>query len=122
MVLVTPKPSFLEASCWSVDVVKGGVGDFLAGFFSTLDTVYILLIFFWRNNLTSSLESNLLFNSAFRLTPLEFLKIPIDLKVLFVKKFLISLSFSTISLTETDWTLPAERPVLTFLHNTGDNS
>ena len=36
MVLVTPKPSFLEASCWSVDVVKGGVGDFLAGFFSAL--------------------------------------------------------------------------------------
>jgi len=33
MVLVTPKPNFLEASCWRVDVVKGGVGDFFAGFF-----------------------------------------------------------------------------------------
>ena len=34
----------------------------------------------------------------------------------------ISRSFSTINLTETDCTLPAERPLLIFLHNTGDNS
>ena len=31
----------------------------------------------------------------------------------------ISFSLSTISLTATDWTLPADNPFLTFFHNTG---
>jgi len=35
-------------------------------------------------------------------------------------KFVISFSFSTISLTATDWTLPAERPFLIFFHKTGE--
>ena len=32
MVLLTVNPSFREASCCRVDVVKGGAGDFLSGF------------------------------------------------------------------------------------------
>ena len=62
------------------------------------------------------------FNSALSLTPCSFSKTPISLYELFDIKFLISLSFSTISLTETDCTLPADNPALTFLHRTGDSS
>ena len=32
IVLETPNPSFLDASCWRVEVVKGGVGDLFDGF------------------------------------------------------------------------------------------
>ena len=33
-------PSFLEASCWSVDVMNGGAGCFLVTLFFTEATVY----------------------------------------------------------------------------------
>ena len=38
MVLLTEKYNFLAASCWSVDVVNGGAGDFFAGFLSKVAT------------------------------------------------------------------------------------
>ena len=34
-------------------------------------------------------------------------------------KFSISVSLSTISLTATDWTLPADSPLFTFFHSNG---
>ena len=49
MVRLTENPNFLEASCCKVDVVKGAVGDFLAGFFSSVETEKTALLFLDKN-------------------------------------------------------------------------
>ncbi|CAI8263949.1 MAG: Uncharacterised protein [Bacteroidota bacterium] len=49
MVLLTENPNFLEASCCNVEVVKGAVGDFFAGFFSSEETEKTASIFFVKN-------------------------------------------------------------------------
>ena len=64
MVLLTEKYSFLAASCCNVEVVNGGAGDFLAGFFSRADTENNALMFFSRKDLASDLF-DILFNYNF---------------------------------------------------------
>ena len=49
-------------------------------------------------------------------------KVYLGLLIVFLilsSKFSISSSLSTINFTATDWTLPADNPLLTFFHNTG---
>jgi hypothetical protein len=48
IVLETEKNNFLDASCWRVDVVKGAVGLFFAGFFIIFFTINSELIFCFK--------------------------------------------------------------------------
>ena len=57
MVLLTEKPSFREASCCKVEVVKGAVGDLLAGFFSKFDTAKAAPMFCDKKAFASSAVS-----------------------------------------------------------------
>ena len=54
MVLLTEKYNFLAASCCKVEVVNGAAGDFLAGFFSRLDTEKEALLFFSKKAFASA--------------------------------------------------------------------
>ena len=118
MVFLALKPSFFDASCCIVEVVKGGNGHFLSSFFSTERTLYssffnssqifaasckFLISSF--SNFLPSFSTQSAIKSFLSLSSLTFIvQYSSDLK------FWISLSRSTISLTATDWTLPAERP------------
>ena len=64
---------------------------------------------------------NLVSSSAFNSSP-STLNIAVTLNELMAVNSRISRSRSTINLTETDWTLPADNPARTFFHSTGDNS
>jgi len=58
IVLLTEKYNFLAASCWRVDVVKGGAGDFLAGLLSNADTEKSAFLLSSKNALASCSVSN----------------------------------------------------------------
>ena len=71
---------------------------------------------------TSSSESKFLVSIAF-IGLLSFVRNnALVLNICSGVKELISLSLSKINLTDTDCTLPADNPPLTFFHKTGDNS
>jgi len=124
IVLATEKLNFLDASCCNVEVMNGAAGDFLPGFFSMDATLYFALICSSTNFLASSSLLNRFGYSAiktpfalfagFNSTTIRYAEV--------LSKFFIFSSLSTISLTATDWTRPAERAGLTFFHNKGESS
>ena len=57
MVLLTEKYNLRAASCCNVEVVNGGAGDFLAGFFSKAETVNSALALFSKNVFASCFVS-----------------------------------------------------------------
>ena len=120
----TENPSLRDASCCNVDVVKGGAGDFLAGFFSTELTAKFAPICFSKKLRASSSFLNLTGYSAVKKIPLlsKGVNSAIILKVDVLWCFLISFSRSTINLTATDCTLPADNEGLTFFQSNGDSS
>ena len=54
VVWLTVNPNLRAASCWSVDVVKGGAGVRFSGFLLTLSTVKVASLHCSRNCSTSS--------------------------------------------------------------------
>ena len=74
MVLLTEKYNLRAASCCNVEVVKGGAGDFLAGFLSKAKTVNSALVFFSKNVLASCFVSNALESLALKTCALEVVK------------------------------------------------
>ncbi len=121
MVLPTEKYNFLDASCCNVDVVNGAEGDFFAGFLSNLLTEKSAEIFFSKNALASFSEAKVLFSLAENTLPSSVLNSAAILNDACGSNASISLSRSTINLTATDCTRPAERPGLIFFQSTGDN-
>ena len=69
MVLLTEKYNFLEASCCNVDVVKGGAGDFFAGFVERSATLKFAPILLFRNASASSLVLKFLGSFALKDLP-----------------------------------------------------
>ena len=61
----TVKPSFLAASCCSVDVVNGGAGERLSGFFTTFSTKNSAVRHLSRKAKASSWVWKWVFRSAF---------------------------------------------------------
>ena len=121
MVLPTEKYNFLDASCCKVDVVNGAAGDFFAGFLSSFPTEKSAPIFCFKKASAFSLDAKVLFNLASKTFPFSVLKLAFILYDASGVKPSISRSLSTINLTATDCTRPAERPGLIFFHSTGDN-
>ena len=68
MVCETEKPSLRDASCCKVEVVKGGAGDFFAGFFSMLSILNCAFLHASRKASASAFLSNRCGNSAFSST------------------------------------------------------
>src|SRR5690554_3562528 len=122
IVLETEKYNFRDASCCKVDVVNGGAGDLLAGFLVKSEILYEAPTFFLRNALASSSVLKFLGNFALNLLPSSVINSASTRNEPVVSKFSISRSRSTIKRTATDCTRPAERPPLTFFHNTGESS
>ena len=56
MVCDTENPSLRAASCWSVEVVKGGAGALRSGFTATVATLNVALWQDERNALASALD------------------------------------------------------------------
>ena len=79
IVFETEKCNLREASCCSVDVVKGGAGDFLAGFVSRSVTEKLAPIFCCKKSLASSLEEKVLFIRAFIIFPSELMNSAVTL-------------------------------------------
>ena len=70
MVVLTPNPNFLLASCCRVDVVKGGAGDFSAGFTSRLLMVKSALVHFSKKvNASFSVSKRLAKSASICLPP-----------------------------------------------------
>ena len=72
MVCETENPSLREASCCSVDVVKGGAGLRLLGFVSTLLTVKVVPLQYSMKATVSSFVEKRSDNSAFSGTAFPF--------------------------------------------------
>ena len=70
MVLLTEKYNFLDASCCKVEVVNGGAGDFLAGFFVRSATLKSAPKLSFKKASASSLVSKFLGNLALNVLPL----------------------------------------------------
>ena len=120
--------SFLDASCCKVEVVNGGAGVFF---------LVLFLILVMINSPFSSIASTLSVSSllsALNFSPLTSVSFAGNARLLeadnsfasmlqysCASKLSISCSLSTISLTATDCTRPAERPRLTFFHKNGLN-
>ena len=122
-------PRRREASCCRVEVMKGGAGDFC---FSPRLTLFTVKGAFSVSRMTV-LTSASLFSSCF-LSPLpkkRALKLA-DASPQFrqasssqyswLLKLRISSSRSTTMRVATDWTRPADRPVLILRHRKGDSS
>ena len=122
IVLLTENPSFLEASCWSVDVVNGAEDDFLKGFFSTDDTEKFESKLFSKISFAFASLSKAPVNWAFNFLLLASENNAEILKEDLGTKSFISFSLSTSNRSATDWTLPADRPPLTFLQSMGEIS
>ena len=120
MVLETGNPNLRDASCCSVDVVKGGEGFLDNGLFLMSITLNEESL----NELVNLSRSIFLsiFDLCFALNifPSSVENSAVILKDFSGLKFSISFSLSAISLKATDWTLPADKPPLTFLHRTGE--
>ena len=102
IVLLTEKYNFLAASCWRVDVVKGGAGDFLAGFLSNADTEKSAFLLSSKNALASCSVSNGFDKRALKGWSLAVVKEASILKLAEGSNSCISRSLSTINRTETD--------------------
>src|SRR3989338_10705857 len=120
--------NFLQASCCNVEVVKGGKGFLAVSFFSTLPTLYSapsssLTIcpasFSFLTAILSKTSPSFLASIASNSLSLRNMAEIVQYSS--ALNFSISLSRSTTSLTATDCTLPAERPLATFFHKNGDN-
>ena len=102
MVLLTLKPSFLEASCWRVEVVNGGAGDFFAGFLSIDEILKFALIFFSKNETASSFDLKFPNSWAENLFSVLLANLATTLNDETGTKLFISASRSTNNLTATD--------------------
>ena len=117
----TEYPNFLLASCCNVDVVKGAAGERFAGLVSNDLTSKSAPIQSCKNFSASSCLLKRSGNSALKASrPLP--KMATILNAASDLNLLISRSLSTISLTATDCTRPAESDGFTFFHNTGESS
>src|SRR5690606_3241897 len=119
----TENPSLRLASCCSVEVVNGGEGFRLDGLVSKLSIVKTAFSQAFKKSSASAAVSNLFGSSALSSSfgfPVE--KTAVTLKAAVGVKWLISRSRSTISLTATDCTRPADKDGFTLRHNTGESS
>ena len=122
MVCLTEKPSFCEASCCKVEVIKGDFGERLEGFFSMLLTLNVASNNALENSSASSFVAKSLSSFASTNSPVSFTKSALILKVLLTVWSLISLSLSTTKRTTGDCTLPADFAPETFFHRTPEIS
>ena len=117
--------SFREASCWRVEVVKGGAAfRFFSAFFTPVTVKSLPVMWPMISSTSASLAS-----SRFFLLPVvprhKGARLPqpvqghIQGPVLPGDKARISFSRSTTSRVATDCTRPAERPWRTFFHSRG---
>ena len=121
--------SLLDASCWRVEVMKGGAGDFCFSPRLTLLTVKAAFSTAARTSSTSSLEWSSCFLSPLpwkRAVKEEFSTPQLSLasrsQYSCGTKASISSSRSTTMRVATDWTRPALRPFLTFFQRSGESS
>ena len=101
MVMVTPNPNFLLASCCKVEVVNGAAGLFSAGFTSKFLMLKVAFLHFSKNAIASASVSKRFGNSASICLP-PTLNFAVILNAELELKLLISRSRSTINLTATD--------------------
>ncbi len=128
MVRWAAKPSLRAASCCRVEVVKGGAGERLAGFFSTAVTLKaaaatveraaLARSALGRSNFFSDLPSSLTRRARNGSEPAA--TSASTLQYSWVLKASISCSRSTIRRSATDCTRPAERAPGSLRHSTGD--
>src|SRR5271156_3831241 len=128
MVRWAEKPSLREASCCSVEVVKGGGGVRRAGFFSTDVTLKLAApaaalaacadASWPRSNLVSRLPACLTSRARNGSPPAE-TSASTD-QYSWVRNASISISRSTIRRSATDCTRPAEREPGNLRHSTGE--
>ena len=121
MVRDTLKLNFLEASCWSVDVVNGAAGFLVAGLVSMEDTTCFAPAHDSRNSCASASELKVLPHVALT-TALPVSKCPTTRKVDFAVWASISRSRSTMMRTPTLCTRPALNDGRIFRQSTGLNS
>src|SRR3954451_4344805 len=128
IVRLEENPSLREASCWSVEVVNGGLAERLRSAFLTSATIQSAA----RERVAASVaepsspRTNLFFSpNGYRARNLSFLAPGVRsasrLQYSWVLKASISRSRSTIILSAADCTRPAERPERTLRHRTGDS-
>ena len=126
MVCDTEKPNLRAASCWRVEVVKGGAGDFFDGRVTTSVILKLASLQLSKKACASSLVLKRLPNSARTSAFSPFSPGTSNTAVTRYHDSLTnaftSRSRSTIKRTATDCTRPAERAGLTFRHNTGESS
>ncbi|GFI07263.1 hypothetical protein IMSAGC006_02018 [Muribaculaceae bacterium] len=122
MVCATVNPSLRAASCWSVEVVNGGAGVFLAGLTLMALTEKSAFLQSSRNFCAAFSSVSRLLSSVRRVAPEGVVNMAVTRKYSSDRKFFISSSRSTMSLTATDCTRPAERAGLIFFHSTGLSS
>ena len=122
MVCATVNPSLRAASCWSVEVVNGGAGVFLAGL--TLMALTEKSAFCSPRGIFCAAFSSVsrLLSSVRRGGSGGSGEYGCDAEIFFRPEVFISSSRSTMSLTATDCTRPAERGGLDFFHSTGLSS
>ena len=130
MVRLADRRSLREASCWSVEVVKGGCGLRRVSRFSTDatakvpwrsdSTAAVALCSFGRSNLPSFLPSRWV-RRAVIFSPRGVVKTPSMVQNSCGRKDSISPSRSQIRRSATDCTRPAEREPGTLRHSTGDS-
>ena len=117
--------SFREASCWRVEVVKGGAAfRFFSAFFTPVTVKSLPVMWPMISSTSASLASSRFFSSPWYLATKE-PGFPSRSRVTsrdqysLGTKARISFSRSTTSRVATDCTRPAERPRRTFFHSRG---
>jgi hypothetical protein len=142
MVLWAPKRSLREASCWSVDVMKGGAGvrrsgfsvsDFTVKGWSVRPAARLVASCSPRTLTSPRAESAPVSEKsrpvatgvpprATRLAPKAWAwarKVPSRSHQVAERNFIRARSRSTIIRVATDWTRPADKRGRTFFHSTG---
>ena len=118
-----------EASCWSVEVVKGAKGFLVTLFFSifvilNLDFLILTSATFASSSLWISILASFLLSStislAGRFSSLDFKNRDEIDQYSSILNFSISNSLSHINFSATDWTLPADLDPGSFLHKIGE--
>ena len=126
IVLLTLNPSFVLAACCNVDVMKGGFGFDLTGFWVTSLTIKLEVL----------ISSSIFFASSACSRGSDFLLFRLNAMAVFWSFSALNeisqnssglncwmlCSRSTKSLNATDWTLPADKLRAIFAHKSGDNS
>ena len=124
MVFWVVKPSLREASCWRLDVVKGGAGYLRRSDCLMLETAKEA----FSQRLSTSSASALQVRSFFSPSmPVKWAVMAACSSLNFAStvqyssgtKISISFSRSQIILAATDWTRPADRPFLIFCQSSG---